>query len=627
MMSLRADLDKVTDGGGLKVLIQLVTTYFFFCKSMARDLVYSSAYIFFSDILRADDAVNNNMQTVAFAPFGIKTLWGAISDAVPCFGYHKRFYILWGLSFAIFCLLSLLLFFPQDRSREEIADIEVPLGAIVIFGWEYGQASIDSLTQARYTELMKETGSASIVSFVWGLIQSSGLASAWGNLLLPAEGENDFTNNKILMWLALPLCLPMIMPAALNWVFEKPAKSFCSCEIQKLTQYGGIFALSMVLAFGSLTSVVSLLFKAPNIFKIIWNFSVTLVFVAMSYIYLPSAIPSPALYMYLCSAMRLYFFASLQSWYTSTNVGQATDCMAAWSNSSDLESDWNWSNTKFTADNCYCFKDGPGFTNGYYQLVGNLVGAAAGLTGVAIFERFIITWNVRAAFWVTTVFQVFACGLELIILQRANHSIFGTDPVEDAGNWVDQLFFVVGAQAVEKIVEMLDFMPCNVLIGKLCPPNLEATIFAILAGSQNFGSTLARIFGAIFVKDIAMVKMQSDKAPGPDGKNWTMWECRNEDVGWFFNLRGLAVARVFGGMILPALTIPLTFVLLPDRGLNDNYFESGDGGTELVEEGGAENFNNQRPVSIASLSRGDSRISAQSYISLTQRGIVPNQVL
>merc|ERR1739844_444032 len=115
-----------------------------------------------------------------------------------------------------------------------------------------------------------------------------------------------------------------------------------------------------------------------------------------------------------------------------------------------------------------------------------------------IFDNVIVKWNVRPAFWVTTVFQMCSTMLEVSILERWNHVPFGTTPGVD--QTVDQWFFLFGPLCIEKIVEMLDFMPCNVLIGKLCPESMEATIFAVLAGSQNFGSNLAFLFGAVIVE-------------------------------------------------------------------------------------------------------------------------------
>ena len=38
---------------------------------------------------------------------------------------------------------------------------------------------------------------------------------------------------------------------------------------------------------------------------------------------------------------------------------------------------------------------------------------------------------------------------------------------------------------------MLNFMPAVVLTSKVCPENMEATVYALLAGFQNFGQFVA----------------------------------------------------------------------------------------------------------------------------------------
>jgi len=595
--SLKEQLDKVTDGNGMKVIIQLFCTYFFFCKSMARDFVLSTITVYFTKVLFADDTVTNNMLTAATSPYGIKTLWGSMSDALPCFGYHKRFYIIWGVCVSLCCIITLAVLNPEGTYSplSPAPSLTISITALLFFGTEYGGATVDSLSQARYTEFMKEMGTPTIVSFVWFLINSCTLLSAWGNWLVVAG------QYKILLYFAIPVCLPMLYPAAMNWLFDKPVDSMCSPDCTKVMAHKGIFAMSMVLACGALGGSGLLIIQAPALVKIIYYGSLGTVFVVMSFMVLDYKIAAPAFYMFLCSALRLFFNGTLQGWYTYRNfIGWPSESSDPCEGSDDPDC-ISW-----------CIKSGPGFETNYYQFVGNFVGAIAATFAVVLFEMFISKWSVRAAFWVTTMFQMFSTCLELAILQRWNHSMFGTDPLEPGSAWVDQLFFLVGAQALDKIIEMLDFMPCNVLIGKLCPAGMEATIFAVLAGSQNFGTNLARVFGALAVEYLG-VSFTS-------GSN----KCTNPvyEIGPI-SLTGLACARAAGGILLPALTIPLTFVLLPNRNLNDNFLDEDIELSTSMAEGGEVPHpeDESRPGyakgdSILNVARSRSGIAATSYVSL-----------
>jgi len=190
-----------------------------------------------------------------------------------------------------------------------------------------------------------------------------------------------------------------------------------------------------------------------------------------------------------------------------------------------------------------------------------------------IFDQFIVKWKTRPAFWITCVFKMGATVLEVMIIERWNHKLFGTRPGHPDDAWVDQMFFMVGAQAVLKIVDMLDFMPFNVLIGNLCPPNMEATIFAVLAGSQNFGATIANAFGGVYTKWMGVVLSQK------------FTECVNPTVSWAGGMTAFGVVRVVAGIVLPAFTIPLTFVLLPDKPLAEKYVQPNDDEVELTGAG------------------------------------------
>jgi hypothetical protein len=393
--------------------------------------------------------------------------------------------------------------------------------------------------------------------------------------------------------MAFPCGIPMLLPAACNWLAEKPAATNCSPNFAKVVEHKGIFVMSMVLAFGALGGVALLIMQVGTMFRAVYYGTLSTVFCVMSFRVLPENIAKPAFYMFLCSTLRLFFTGTLQAWYTGPNYN---DGVEAYAKLSEQEKQ------TITVDDLYCIRDGPSFEVSYYQFVGNIVGAGAGTVGVFIFQRFIINWRVRPAFWITTVFQLFATCLELMILERWNHKLMGTDPLNKDHAWVDQLFFVVGAQAVDKIIEMLDFMPCNVLIGRLCPANLEATIFAVLAGSQNFGSTLARIFGAIFVELLGV------------NFNVAKMDCRNPAplADWGIGISGLGIARIVGGIVLPALTIPMTFCLLPDKMLNDNYLDENEG---VVETNVPLAALGTMPT-LGTLPRGMTNVSAPTFVSM-----------
>mmetsp|Transcript_59295 Transcript_59295/g.166963 ORF Transcript_59295/g.166963 Transcript_59295/m.166963 type:complete len:584 (-) Transcript_59295:15-1766(-) len=530
--TLRSELDAVTHGKGTKVIIQIFCTYFFFCKAIARDFVINSLTVYFTEHMHTSANLANDLATAARQPFGMKPLWGAMSDVFPVCGYHKRWYIVQGVATACLCATIL--------SKDWVTSYSV--ATLLFIGFEYGGAVVDSCTQARYTELMKRTGKATIVSFAWMLIQVCGIFGAFANLLLSGsvqqrlgllnlDGSRDLL---ILIRLAIPCTIPMLLPAILNFIQEEPAASFCTPSYARISQHTGIFKLCMGLSLGVVLSTGLLVFQAPLGARLAYNVALSVAVFWYSFQVLPHNIAKPNLYSFLCNALQLYFMSPLQIFYTGGNAY----------------------GLPHGTEGPPCIPDGPGFSSAHYQFVGTFAGAVAGSVGVYIFQRTISHWPVRKAFWVTTVFKMGATFLDLVILERWNHRLLGTTPGHPESQWVDEWCFVVGATAIEKIVEMLDFLPGSVMIGKLCPRNMEATVFAVLAASANFGLSIANINGTIFLEAIGVsFRLKTG-------------ECSQSGL---LGLRGLSWGRIVGGVLLPALTIPLTFVLLPDIRLDEDF--------------------------------------------------------
>lgn len=110
-----------------------------------------------------------------------------------------------------------------------------------------------------------------------------------------------------------------------------------------------------------------------------------------------------------------------------------------------------------------------------------------------------------------------------------------------------------------------------VLISKLCPQGVESTVYALLAGFSNFGSAVASSLGVLGI-DVAGIK-----TPG-EGL------CNFDNLSWLI---------VFSHVLLPLLTVPLTFVLIPNARMTDDLVgdlpttgaTGGDGGDEAVKGG------------------------------------------
>jgi len=154
-------------------------------------------------------------------------------------------------------------------------------------------------------------------------------------------------------------------------------------------------------------------------------------------------------------------------------------------------------------------------------------------------------WTFRPCFWVTTLVQCIGALWDIFIFRRWNISI----------GIPDEVSLLVGNSIIREIVAQLDFMPGVVLTSKLCPKGAESAMYGILAGFANFGRAVGRNFGTFSVI-LTDLKFHEDvETYGP---------C-NDTPLWYLTL--------IGQCLLPLITIPLTFYLIPDARLTGTIID------------------------------------------------------
>lgn len=143
-------------------------------------------------------------------------------------------------------------------------------------------------------------------------------------------------------------------------------------------------------------------------------------------------------------------------------------------------------------------------------------------------------------FWVTTLVRTAGAVFDVLIVARLNV----------AAGIPDKLAYLLGSTIIYNVVYMMDFMPAVVLTTRLCPKDLEAVIYALLAGYQNFGQQVSRTIGLVLISSRKYgVRMDMDGG-----------ECDFDNLP-----RLIAVCH----MLLPLITVPLTFVLIPRARLDE----------------------------------------------------------
>lgn len=114
-----------------------------------------------------------------------------------------------------------------------------------------------------------------------------------------------------------------------------------------------------------------------------------------------------------------------------------------------------------------------------------LVTSIASLLGVWLFQRFLKSVPFRSIFGWTTVLSAILGMTMLLLVTHANRAI-----------GIDDHWFSLGDSLILTVMGQIAYMPLLVLAARLCPPGVEATLFALLMSVTNLAALLSYEMGA-----------------------------------------------------------------------------------------------------------------------------------
>lgn len=117
-----------------------------------------------------------------------------------------------------------------------------------------------------------------------------------------------------------------------------------------------------------------------------------------------------------------------------------------------------------------------------------LVTSIASLVGVWLFQRFLKTIPFRVIFgWSTLLSSILGMTM-LVLVTHANRTL-----------GIDDRWFSLGDSLVLTVMGQVAYMPVLVLAARLCPPGVEASLFAVLMSVTNLAAILSYQFGAVLM--------------------------------------------------------------------------------------------------------------------------------
>lgn len=129
-----------------------------------------------------------------------------------------------------------------------------------------------------------------------------------------------------------------------------------------------------------------------------------------------------------------------------------------------------------------------------------LVTSIASLAGVWLFQRFFKSVPFRTIFGWSTLISAVLGMTTLLLVTHANRAL-----------GIDDHWFSLGDSLVLTVMGQIAYMPVLVLAARLCPPGVEATLFALLMSVTNLAGLLSYQFGALLMHWFGITQTNFDK--------------------------------------------------------------------------------------------------------------------
>lgn len=485
---MRAYLRALRNRHGGMFVASLFAVYFG-VKGLGGGLAGAAALPLFMSHYRVSIERFQAYSIAVMTPWSLKPAIGLLSDLVPIMGRSKVPYMLGASAVGTACFAAL----ANLKGCSPVA------AAGLLTGISLEAAVVDLLAEGKYAEKMREhpESGGALPSFVWACLFAGVLAAA-----VVAGPMADAGQLRGVFVLGIPAAAAAAVPLVLGW-FPDPHQTNNGCS--KLRNNAKLASLAGLMAAASISlTVVTLQAPSPTT-KLGVSVGISAGLCAAAHWLLPPKIARCNLYMFLASASHVSLAGALDYFYTAPKA---------------------------------CLEDGPHFSMTFFVTWSQIAASAASLVAVGIFQGCLQEWRLRPLFWASTVVRCAAAGVDLLIVNRLN--VRAGIP--------DKVAYMLGNNVAAAVAGQLDLMPAVVLTSKLCPPGMEATVYAILAGFQNFGGSVSAAVGSALTTEFGV---EADLATN---------ECT-------FN--GLSALIMLCHILLPLLVVPLTFILIPNAGLKD----------------------------------------------------------
>jgi folate/biopterin transporter len=404
--------------------------------------------------------------SVSQLPWSMKPIIGLLSDVMPIGGYNKAPYIVL-TSLAGGVAFSLLGWMPQS-----ILAVKALVACMFLKSLQL--STCDLLSEAKYAEKMQEAPQhgPSLMTYVWFGLALGGLVAT----LISGPIIHSF-GPKVPFIIASVPALLVLLPVFMGYFGEKQCtpEDTARARQRMLEQGEACFLCVLMLAGTVCLSVCGLLSKDP-----LTNCTAA-VCVACVMLIAFSVVLSPTI-------AKFNAFSLIQTALHLSTSGATF---------------------YFYTDTKEQYPEGPHFSEFFYASVMGTVGSVCSLLGILSYQKYMRNWRYRQLIIYANVAKACLSFLDVMMFARVNVWLGIPDKV-----------LVLGLSTFEEILEQWQWMPQVVILAKLCPKGMEATMYALLAGCHNLGFTVGSSGGALLIDRLGV---KPSGAVGESAKFELLW--------------------------------------------------------------------------------------------------------
>eukprot|EP01062_Namystynia_karyoxenos_P065272 TRINITY_DN5872_c0_g1_i1.p1 TRINITY_DN5872_c0_g1~~TRINITY_DN5872_c0_g1_i1.p1 ORF type:complete len:609 (+),score=124.01 TRINITY_DN5872_c0_g1_i1:149-1828(+) len=382
------------------------------------------------------------LKAATATPWSLKPFIGILSDAVPICRYHKLPYML------VATLLAIVGYYAVATG----ADASVEATTLQMWFIVLQVALCDLMTEAVYTARMRhlpELG-PDLVSFVWAGIQFASLVSnVSAGSIIGSYGP------RACYAVGGPVAALVLFTVLFNHIGEQPSERGINSDLFR--SHGRLVTVGIGMGLLSIAMTVLNVLVHNEVYNLLGALVACVILVVSMF-----------------WACREYPQVAMVNSFFVVQHALAISIEGA--------------SFYFFTDNSTQYPEGPHLSVSFYVSVLGGMSSVCSMLGIWAYNRWMGDWSYRSVIVVGNLVQGAASLISCLIYLRVNVKLGIPDDM-----------FLVTSTVVGSVLAMFTWVPGMLIISQLCPKGAEATMFALLAGSQNFGQGLGVYFGAFLL--------------------------------------------------------------------------------------------------------------------------------